>query len=255
MLPIEYQVHNSDRVHAVGTIGAPSLSTTSFATVYSALTLREAILENLKSRTWRAGHRLPTERELSGQFGLSRGAVRRVLADLKGRGLITQTVGSGTYVSEEVAQALAELSHGESPLATSPAELMSARLVLEPAVIAMVIGNATAADFARMEECCDRGEAAASLEEFELWDGRLHEAIAGAAHNAFISAVFLRMNEVRAQSEWGMLKRRSATPERRLDYQREHRELVAALKDRDGARAVQLCMEHLTHVRRNLLGY
>lgn len=223
--------------------------------MYSALTLREAILENLKSRTWRAGQRLPTERELSGQFGLSRSTVRRVLAELKDRGLITQTVGSGTYVSEEVAQALATLSQGEAPLATSPAELMSARLVLEPAIIAMVVGSATAADFSRMDECCDRGEAAATLEEFELWDGRLHEAIADAAHNAFISTVFQRMNEVRAQSEWGMLKRRSATPERRLDYQREHRRLVAALKDRDDARAVQLCIEHLTHVRRNLLGY
>ena len=51
----------------------------------------------------------------------------------------------------------------------------------------MVIGNATAADFARMDECCDKGEAAATLEEFELWDGKLHEAIADAAHNAFIS--------------------------------------------------------------------
>jgi DNA-binding FadR family transcriptional regulator len=228
----------------------------SLATVHSdALTLREAILENLKTRTWRAGYRLPTERELSGQFGLSRSTVRRVLADLKGRGLITQTVGSGTYVSDDVAQALADLGNGTSPLATSPAELMSARLVLEPAIIAMVVGNATAVDFARMEECCGRGEVAATIQEFELWDGRLHEAIADAAHNAFISTVFQRMNEVRAQSEWGMLKRRSATPERRLDYQREHRELVAALKDRDCARAVQLCIDHLTHVRRNLLGY
>ena len=52
-----------------------------------------------------------------------------------------------------------------------------------------------------------------------------------------------------------MLKRRSATPERRLEYQREHRELVAALKDRDSARANELCVGHLTHVRRNLLGY
>jgi len=123
------------------------------ATVQSALTLREAILENLQSRAWRAGHRLPTERELSGQFGLSRSAVRRVLADLKGRGLITQTVGSGTYVSEEVAQALANIAHGNTPLATSPAELMSARLVLEPAIIAMVVGNATHADFDQMEDC------------------------------------------------------------------------------------------------------
>ena len=252
-------MHNdAGRGTAVGTIAAGLFQASElepFATVYSALTLREAILDNLKSRTWRAGQRLPTERALSGQFGLSRTTVRRVLAELKERGLITQTVGSGTYVSEEVAQALADLSQGEAPLATSPAELMSARLVLEPAIIAMVVGNATAADFSRMEACCARGEAAATLEEFELWDGRLHEAIADAAHNAFISAVFQRMNEVRAPGEWGMLKRRSATPERRLDYQREHRQLVAALKDRDGARAVQLCLEHLTHVRRNLLGY
>ncbi|MEJ8812540.1 FCD domain-containing protein [Variovorax ureilyticus] len=223
--------------------------------MHSALTLREAILENLKSRAWRAGHRLPTERELCGQFGLSRTTVRRVLGDLKTRGLITQTVGSGTYVSHEVGRALAAISSGESPLATSPAELMSARLVLEPAIIAMVIGNATAADFERMDQCCDKGEAAATIEEFERWDGKLHEAIANAAHNSFISAVFQRMNEVRAQSEWGMLKRRSATPERRLEYQREHRDLVAALKDRDSARAAELCLGHLVHVRRNLLGF
>jgi DNA-binding FadR family transcriptional regulator len=239
----------------VDTIGAVPHNPSSFAIVHSALTLREAILENLKSRAWRAGHRLPTERELSGQYGLSRSTVRRVLADLKAKGLITQTVGSGTYVSEEVGHALAVIGNGSSPLATSPAELMSARLVLEPAIISMVIGSATATDFLRMEDCCDKGEAAATIEEFELWDGKLHEAIADAAHNAFISNTFQRMNEVRAQSEWGMLKRRTATPERRLAYQHEHRELVAALKDRDGARAVQLCLDHLVHVRRNLLGY
>ena len=60
----------------------------------TALALREAILENLQTRKWRAGHRIPTERELSGQYGLSRSAVRRVLADMKDRRLITQTVGS-----------------------------------------------------------------------------------------------------------------------------------------------------------------
>ena len=223
--------------------------------VHSAVTLKQNILENLQARSWRAGHRLPTERELSEQYGLSRSTVRRVLAELKGKGLITQTVGSGTYVSEEVGVALAQIASSASPLATSPAELMSARMVLEPAIIAMVVGNATAADFERMDECCEKGESAGTIEEFELWDGKLHEVIADAAHNAFIATVFQRMSEVRAQSEWGMLKRRTATPERRLAYEREHRALVAALRDRDGARAARLCLEHLTHVRQNLLGY
>lgn len=217
--------------------------------------LRETILANLRSRTWRAGHRLPTERALSEQFGLSRSTVRRVLMDFKRKRLITQTVGSGTYVADQVQQALSDLSPAGAAQSVSPAELMSARLVLEPALIDMVIGNATAADFARMDECNARAEAATTLEEFEHWDAALHEAIAAAAHNGFIAGVFRLMNEARAQGEWGVLKRRSATPERRRGYQEEHRALVAALKDRDAERARALCLQHLVHVRTNMLGY
>ena len=217
--------------------------------------LKETILDNLRTRTWRAGHRLPTERALSEEYGLSRSTVRRVLMDFKRKRLITQTVGSGTYVSEQVHEALNQLAPANSGASISPAELMSARLVLEPALIEMVIGNATAADFERMDECNHHAELSTTLEEFEHWDAALHEAIARAAHNSFIASVFRLMNEVRAQSEWGMLKRRSATPERRLDYQREHRALVAALRDRDGERARRLCLDHLLRVRTNMLGF
>lgn len=217
--------------------------------------LRETIFEKLRSRIWRAGHRIPTERALSEQFGLSRSTVRRVLLDFKRKRLITQTVGSGTYVAEQVHAALAELTPAGGALVVSPAELMSARLVLEPALIDMVIGNATAADFARMDECNHHAEASTTLEEFENWDAALHESIANAAHNGFISGLFKLMNEVRSQSEWGVLKRRSATPERRVEYQAEHRALVEALKQRDAERARSLCVAHLVHVRTNMLGH
>jgi DNA-binding FadR family transcriptional regulator len=220
--------------------------------------LREDILDNLRSRRWRAGHRIPTERALSEKFGLGRSAVRRVLRDLKQQGLIRQTVGSGTYVDEQVQAALSGLATqapGAAAQAVSPAELLSARLVLEPALIEMVIGNATAADFARMDDCNARAEAADTFEEFEHWDAQLHRAIADAAHNGFMSSVFGLMNEVRTQGEWGVLKRRSATPERRLEYQQEHRALVAALKDRDAERGRAHCLAHLLHVRTSMLGY
>lgn len=221
----------------------------------NAESLRQAILDNLKSRQWRAGHRLPTERHFSEQFGLSRSTVRRVLLDFKRRRLITQTVGSGTYVTDHVQQALAELLPASTVQTTSPAELMAARLALEPSVIEMVIGSATAADFQRMDECNAQAEAAATLEDFEHWDAALHEAIADAAHNSFISSMFRLMNEVRAQGEWGVLKRRSATAERRLEYEHEHRALVSALKERDATQARALCLAHLVHVRTNMLGF
>ena len=79
-------------------------------TMDAAASLRETIFANLKSRAWRAGHRIPTERALSEQFGLSRSTVRRVLLDFKRKRLITQTVGSGTYVADQVHEVLSELA-------------------------------------------------------------------------------------------------------------------------------------------------
>lgn len=220
----------------------------------AATRLRESLIENLRKRHWRTGDRLPTERALSEEYGLSRSTVRRVMADLKRRRLITQTVGSGTYVSDEVQQALASMVSAAAAQTVSPAELMAARLVLEPALIAMVIGNATAADFDRMDACNHEAEAASTPEAFEHWDAALHEAIAEATHNRFITGVFRLMSDARAQGEWGVLKRRSATPQRRVEYQREHRELVEALRQRDAEKARALCLAHLLHVRDHLLG-
>lgn len=217
--------------------------------------LRDTIFENLKSGKWRVGDRLPTERELSATYKISRTTVRKLLQDMKDRGLITQTVGSGTYVSEHAAEAVRTLGKRDPGRQTSPAELMDARLSLEPAIIEMVIARATLADFDQMDICCANAEASTTVEEFEHWDGLLHEVIADSAHNSFISNVFKLMNQVRAQGEWGMLKKRSVTPERRLVYQNEHRLLVSAIKDRDQELAKALTLSHLLNVRKNLLNF
>jgi DNA-binding FadR family transcriptional regulator len=186
--------------------------------------------------------------------------VRKVLAELKDQGLIVQTVGSGTFVTDKAGRAT--VPHKSSGVGTpdavwqtSPAELMEARMALEPAIIDMVIGNATPADFEQMTQCCERAEAATSVEEFEVWDGLFHEVIARSAHNDFVARLFKLMNQARARGEWGMLKKRSLTPERRLAYQSEHRALLQALKARDPVLAKTLATTHLVHVRRNLLNY
>lgn len=217
--------------------------------------LRQTLLDQLQSGRWRAGQRLPTERELAEHFAVSRTTVRKALLDLKQQGLIEQTVGSGTYVSEQALARLGRRAAQDSSQHTSPAELMEARLALEPALIDLAIRNANAADLQRMEVCCDEAERAATLEAFEHWDGELHLAIAEAAHNSFVANLFGLMKAVRAQGDWGQLKKQSVTPERRLAYQAEHRAIVEALRARDAPRARALTLQHLLHVRHNLLGY
>lgn len=227
-----------------------------------AAVLKDAILSKLKSGEWRQGHRIDTERHLSESFGIGRSVVRRVLAQLKTAGVITQTVGSGTYVSEGFdPRSLSEETLADTPplaipmsSSVSPAELMEARLVIEPSIVEMIIRNASQSDFAMMAQCCDKAEAATTMEEFEVWDGQLHETIALAARNSLITNIFQLINQARSQDDWGALKRHSLSPERRLSYQEEHRQLVSALSDRDLARAIACTREHLLHVRRNLLG-
>lgn len=219
------------------------------------VSFEQSILDHLRSRKWRAGDRIPTERDFCSATGLSRSAVRRVLAGLKRRGLITQTVGSGTYVSDDIVDALGQMAAAAVAHTASPSELMGARLALEPSIVELVVANANSVDFARMDECCGKAEASTTLEEFERWDSLLHHVIADASHNAMIMSVFALMNQARQDAEWGMLKRRSATPERRLEYQSEHRSLVDALKLRDAARAREICLAHLLHVRHNMLGH
>jgi len=213
--------------------------------------VRDFILNAAADGTLAPGARLPTERELTKRFALPRNAVRKMLAQLEAEGSITRHVGRGTF--------LAGSGDGNFPFDgishTSPAELMEARLRIEPALAELIATNATSADFERMETCLDRAERGATLDEFELWDAALHQALAAATHNHFVIRVLDMVTTARQQAEWGKLKDRIVTPERRLTYQEEHRLIVRALKDRDAERARTAIIAHLQHARRNLFGY
>jgi DNA-binding FadR family transcriptional regulator len=220
----------------------------------SALALRTVLIDGLRSGRYVAGQRLPTERQLSESFQMARSTVRRVLAQLKERGFVRQSVGSGTYVSENIDSLLE--SERPSPLANvSPAEVMEARIALEPSIVELVVRNATALDLSEIVHCCNQAEAADTFEQFEHWDGAMHQRIAEAAHNSIVLVVFDAITRLRSTSEWGALKRKSVTPERRAAYQIEHRALVDALVDRDIERAREATFAHLLHVRKNLLGH
>ncbi|WP_415751262.1 FadR/GntR family transcriptional regulator [Burkholderia cenocepacia] len=235
---------------------------TSSVRAAGARALAAYLVEEIATGRMGDGMKLPAERHLSEQFGASRGAVRRVLQDLKDRGLITQSVGSGTYVKAGAALALPKSvrtqaqadEQGVSVHQTSPAELMEARLLIEPLMPKLIARNATSADFAKMAECIERSEAAETVEEFEHWDGELHRAFSIATHNSFFMQILELMNRVREQGEWGRLKRLSLTPGRREEYQAQHRAIVEALRDRDAEAAAKVLTEHLGQIQHNLFG-
>ena len=216
--------------------------------------IREFVTDGAADGTLAPGARLPTERELSRRFALPRNAVRRILAELEAEGTITRHVGRGTFLAGAHVTVGTEFP-GDSVAHTSPAELMEARLRIEPALVELIVTNATAADIERMETCIGKCERATTIDEFELWDAALHQALATATHNGFVIRVLDMVTAVRRQSEWGKLKDRIVTPERRVQYDEEHRAIVRSLKARDAEQARVAMLAHLQHARRNLFGY
>lgn len=62
--------------------------------------IRNLIANEIRSGRYEAGDRLPSERELTGHFEVSRMTVRLALADLARSGLIYTAPGKGTFVAQ-----------------------------------------------------------------------------------------------------------------------------------------------------------
>jgi DNA-binding FadR family transcriptional regulator len=196
------------------------------------------------------GGRLPTERQLAADLGVTRTAVRHALAVLQSQGRISREVGRGTFLHETGVR-----SDGPAEGADfAPADVMLVRRLLEPQAMPLVVAWATARDFAEMDRCLAGGDAAADYGEFEAWDVALHRAIIAASHSPLLAALYASIEKARHGPVWGELKRRSASQERRERYQADHRELVAALRARDAGRATEAMRAHLALVAEHLIG-
>ncbi|MHB8469584.1 MAG: FadR/GntR family transcriptional regulator [Gaiellaceae bacterium] len=202
----------------------------------------------------RPGTRLPTERQLAQELGVTRAAVRHALALLEAAGRISREVGRGTFLREAVGAPAAESGGHPETDDFGPADVISARELIEPLVLPLVVARATGRDFAELDRGLRTGDAAVSAADFETSDYAFHHAIVAAAHNPLLLRMYAPIEAARHGSLWGNLKRSHDSPERRALYQRDHHEIVEALRARELDRALTATRVHLERVRMNLLG-
>ena len=233
------------------------------------LRLAELILSGARQAGQGPGSRLPTERQLAADLGVTRSSVRHALAMLEAQGRISREVGRGTFLRDAPqtgADAVRAAGSPAGPAAAgplpaagqapgadfAPADVMTVRRLLEPPAMSLVVAWATAADLDEMDRCLAGGDRAASYEEFESWDLALHRCIMAASHSPLLAALYQAIEAARHGQVWGDLKRRSASPEHREHYQEDHRAIVGALRARDSARAVEAMRLHLARVSDHL---
>lgn len=233
------------------------------------LELAERIMTHALSTGLGPGGRLPTERQLASDLGVTRSSVRYALGIMEAQGHISREVGRGTYLRVPAA-AVAEQGFYRTPPAAAvggvagvtgsagqnaafaPADVMMVRRLLEPPAMPLAVAWATAADFDEMDRCLAGGDRAGSYDEFELWDLALHRSIMAATHSPLLSTLYSSIEAARHGHMWGDLKRRSASADRRKLYQADHHQIVAALKARDAGEAVKAMRNHLARVSDHL---
>lgn len=230
------------------------------------------IERNIEVGVWKPGAKLPTERELEKQLGLSRNTLRRGLRRLEDQGRIVRHVGRGSFIADVSANGAdvpAAVSQGQAYangeagnaidsllhkiLDASPMDLMEVRLLLEPKAAELAALRASSSSLEFMTECVSKMLHADSTAEYEHWDGMLHVTILSASRNELLTALYEALNSVRTQPEWIRIKTRSLRPERRALYQQQHEKIVGALMDRNPEAAYDAVDEHLRAVRDNLL--
>lgn len=199
----------------------------------------------------KSGDRLPPERSLAKTFGTSRATVREALRALEIIGVIGCRVGQGTFINNsslsDVDKLLAEIE-----TQTSPLEVFDARIAIEPYLGKMAALNATQEDIAFLENCIkEMKKKENQFSDFEHWDGQFHQGIAQAAKNSLLIKFTTLINNVRMESLWGSIKRRSLNLDRINIYHQEHQLILDAIKNRTSSLAAKMVSNHIITVKNN----
>lgn len=191
------------------------------STTAAAALLRDA-LERLDLRP---GDRLPPERELAAELGISRPALREATRRLVDLGVLRARRGSGTYVAE-----------------IDPAELLAVRARLEPLAAELAARHRTDAQLAELERLAGRLDGAADdPAAFAALDLRLHELVAEAGGNRILLRVLADLADLLRYSR----ERTAISAPLRRRAVRDLGDLVRAIGVGDAAAAADAMRRHL----------
>ena len=213
--------------------------------------VRDRVVEHVRrlieKGTLGPGDRLPGERDLAQELGVSRPSVRSGLEALEAIGVVVSRRGAGTFIAEGPPDlGIEPLSLLASLHRLTAGEMFEARLVLEVGVAGLAARHATADALATMADVVS--EMFASLEDpkaFLVHDVRFHRAVAAGCGNRVLAAL---MEMVSAQ--FYELRKQTIGRARDLKESAEmHRRIYRAIRARDCEAAQAAMTEHLEAAR------
>lgn len=210
----------------------------------------EVIAKEIQDGVFKAGTKLPPERELADRFQVSRPTVREAMLALELQGIVEARRGSGVFVLQKGAH-----SPGvQDSLDIGPFELTEARALFEGEAAALAAKLITDEELIELSDLLvEMIEENEDEKPHETADKKFHMVIAKATRNAAIAQVIENLWDIRYQSRLcrHMLeKARDKGLKPQID---EHRKILDALTRREPQLARMAMRDHLGRVIEGLL--
>jgi GntR family transcriptional regulator, transcriptional repressor for pyruvate dehydrogenase complex len=209
----------------------------------------EQVLQHVRTlierRELRPGDRLPAERDLAAQIGVSRPTVRSGLRALAAMGVVQSRHGSGTYIPEGPPMLATEpLSYLAALHGFTHSEMYEARRIFEVGAAGLAAERATPDQMAALAE--EVASLFATMNDplrFLVHDINFHRGVAAASGNQIVATIVEMVSALYYER-----RRRTAAraSERDLrDAAEAHRRIYTAIRARDAEGARQAMHEHL----------
>jgi DNA-binding FadR family transcriptional regulator len=212
-------------------------------------TVAKDIEEAVISGQLKPGDKLPAERELVHEFGISRRALREALRILEQKGLVEMRTGikGGAFIKDITSAPMSEnLAFLIRFQKVSLQELTEFRGDLEGLVASRAAQRATDEEVAHLKELLREAEALVKTDPF-VWrsfmdvDRRVHNAIAASSHNQIHEFVLRTVHDNIFLYFENYLRRDEEIVHQNY---RELEDIVAAVEQRDPKRAFALAEKH-----------
>ncbi|MGV0961718.1 MAG: FadR/GntR family transcriptional regulator [Limnohabitans sp.] len=209
--------------------------------------IAEQLRQLMASGEFAVGSRLPAERDLAVQLGVSRPSVREALIALEVEGMIEVRTGSGIYVQSTTPPKNAATSSAtDTPAQWGPLEVMSARILVESEVAALAANNAQKKDLQAIRAALQKMKLEAARDQApRRGDEAFHEAIAKACGNSVLLDTVQRFWLARQGPLFERLGDYFEHPQSWQAAIAEHQAVLQAIEAHDSTAARKAMQKHL----------
>ncbi|EWG10386.1 FadR/GntR family transcriptional regulator [Cytobacillus firmus] len=214
------------------------------------MVLANKLIECYLRGNLKPGERLPSERELAGQFNVSRTTIREALRTLELNGLIDIRQGGGSYVKVSEVQSrkqeIITAVKAEKPLVY---EMLELRRALEVESSFLAAKRATSADLEKLRIALHNMTLSKQDPKLGLKaDLDFHIGIAEATHNSIFIELIHTLRGHMEDTIKATQNHRFKDPSRYEDTMEEHKEIYLAIASGDGDKAKELMECHITKI-------